>query len=104
MVNPTSPTCLKGSPWVSEMALPLLIGQLQNELISVLNDDNFHPAAEIHPYHHPQIEGECAIDTTEACIIKHYSVTQNAYNPLDEKDTGKQAIAAYEMRVKMKSS
>jgi hypothetical protein len=31
-------------------------------------------------------------------------VTQNVYNPLNEKDTGKQANAAYEMRVKMKSS
>jgi len=53
MVNPVKPTCLKGSPWVQSMAIPLLIGQLQNELITIVNDDNFHPAAELFPYHHP---------------------------------------------------
>lgn len=53
MINPTVPSCLKGSPWIQDMAIPLLIGQLQNELISVVNDDNFHPADEVRHYHHP---------------------------------------------------
>jgi len=104
MINPTVPYCLKGSPWIQEMAIPLLIGQLQNELISVINEDNFHPAEEVHPYHHPELEGTCPLDGTTACEIKHFSVTQNAYNHLSEFDTGRQDISAYEMRVKMKSS
>lgn len=104
MINQSVPYCLKGSPWVQEMAIPLLIGQLQNDLISVVNEDNFHRATDLFPYHHPEINGSCAIDTTTACEIKHYSVTQNAYNPLDERDTGKQRISAYEMRTKLKSS
>ena len=104
MINPTLPTCLKGSPWVQEMAIPLLIGQLQNALTSIVNEDNFHSAEEVHPYHHPELEGSCPLDGTTACTIKHLSVTQNAYNHLNELDTGKQPVSAYEMRVKMKSS
>ena len=40
IVNPVKPICLKGSPWLQNMAIPLLIGQLQNELITIFNDDN----------------------------------------------------------------
>lgn len=104
IVNDSVAYCLKGSPWVQEMAIPLLIGQLQNELISVVNDDNFHRATDLFPYHHPEMNGTCALDTTVPCTINHFSITQNAYNPLDELDTGKQSISAYEMRVKLKSS
>jgi hypothetical protein len=28
MINPTVPTCLKGSPWVEKMVIPALIGTL----------------------------------------------------------------------------
>jgi hypothetical protein len=104
MVNPTVPTCLKGSPWVEKMVIPALIGTLQNSLITVENDDNFHRAATVYPYHHPELEGTCALDTKVPCVIKHTSVTENAYNMLDEMDTGNVAISAYEMRVKLKSS
>jgi len=37
-------------------------------------------------------------------VIKHTSVTENAYSMLDEMDTGSVSISAYEMRVKLKSS
>lgn len=103
-INPTVPYCIKGSPWISEMAVTLLVGQMQNSLISVINDDNFHAAATVYPYHHPELDGTCALNTTVQCQIKHFSVTENAYSLLNEMDTGKQAVAAYEMRVKMKSS
>lgn len=103
-INPTVPYCLKGSPWITEMAVTLLVGKMQNALISVINDDNFHAAATVYPYHHPEMDGTCDLNTTVPCQIKHFSVTENAYNMLNELDTGKQAIAAYEMRVKMKSS
>ena len=104
MVNPTVATCLKGSPWVEKMVIPYLIGELQNSLINIVNDDNFHRAATVYPYHHPELEGTCAIDTKVSCEIKHTSVTENVYNTLNELDTGKQSISAYEMRVKLKSS
>jgi len=104
MVNPNVPTCIKGSSWINDFAVPLLVGKLQNSLISVINDDNFHPAAAVYPYHHPTLEGTCALNTTTKCSIKHTSVTENAYNILNELDTGIQPVAAYEMRTKMKSS
>ena len=104
MINPTIPTCIKGSPWIRDMAVTLLVGKLQNSLISVINDDNFHSAAAVYPYHHPEMDGACDLQTTSPCTIKHISITQNAYSVLNELDTGNQTIAAYEMRVKMKSA
>lgn len=89
MVNPNSPTCIKGSSWINDFALPMLVGKLQNSLISVINDDNFHPAAEVFPYHHPELVGTCPLSTTTKCSIKHTSVTENVYNILNELDTGR---------------
>ena len=104
MVNPTVPTCLKGSPWVEKMVIPYLIGDLQNSLIEIINDDNFHKAATVYPYHHPEFDGTCDVNTTVPCTLNHKSVTENVYSHLNEFDTGKESISAYEMRVKLKSS
>lgn len=63
MVNPPSKTCLTGSPWVKDHVIPALVGSFENPLISVANDDNFHGAADLFPYHHPDLLTSCPLDT-----------------------------------------
>jgi hypothetical protein len=104
MVNPDDPKCWTGSPWVQNEVIPAMIGDLGNPLISIKNDDNFHRAATVYPYHHPELQGQCPVKVGEPCEIFHFSVTENVYNKLNELDTGKTAVSAYEMRAKLKSS
>lgn len=67
-----------------------------------MNDDNFHKASELFPFHHPEIDSDC-LDKTGPCSVTHYSVTQNKYDKLNELDLGKTPIASQSMRVKFKS-
>jgi hypothetical protein len=101
-VNPELPTCLHGSPWVNTSLTPW-VGPFTNKNAVLVNDDNFHPASEISPYHHPALTNNCT-DSTSACVVAHISITENVYHKLDEMSLGKTPIAAYEMRTKMKSS
>ena len=103
MVNVPTPDCIKGSPWIEERALKTLVGDLNDPQVSLVNNDNFHPASEVYPYHHPEVSGDCN-DHSGPCTVNHFSVTQNVYSHLDELDLGKTPIAARSMRVKMKSS
>jgi len=101
-VNPELPTCLHGSPWVKSTGLQW-VGSFTNKKAVLVNDDNFHPADQVVPYHHPDIFNNCT-DEESACVVKHISITENVYNKLDETSLGKTPLAANEMRVKMKSS
>jgi hypothetical protein len=100
-VNPELPTCLHGSPWINQSLTPW-VGTFANEEAVLINDDNFHPASEISPYHHPNLTSNCTSDS--ACVVSHISITENVYHKLDETVLAKTPIAAYEMRAKMKSS
>ena len=55
MINVPTPSCLKGSPWIEERALNNLVGELADPQVTLINNDNFHPAKELFPYHHPEL-------------------------------------------------
>lgn len=103
LINVPTPQCLKGSPWVSERALQTLVGDFANSNISLHNDDNFHRASTVYPYHHPEIAQDCK-SASGACTVEHISITENAYATLNELDLGTTPIAAIDMKVKLKSS
>lgn len=103
LVNDPTPKCLKGSPWVQERALKTLVGDFADSDVTLRNDDNFHRASTVYPYHHPDIDQGCA-DSTGPCEIVHISNTENAYDALNELDLGTTPIAATDMKLKMKSS
>mmetsp|Transcript_9527 Transcript_9527/g.12987 ORF Transcript_9527/g.12987 Transcript_9527/m.12987 type:complete len:243 (+) Transcript_9527:553-1281(+) len=103
IVNVPTPSCIKGSPWIQERALKTLVGNLSDPQVTLVNDDNFHRASTVYPYHHPELSGDCA-DHSGPCTVKHISVTQNEYDKLNELDLGKTPIGATSMRVKLKSS
>lgn len=102
--NVPTPQCLKGSPWVAERALKTLVGPITNPNVIVHDSDNFHRASTVYPYHHPQITHTCEENTENSCEVYHISCSENVYDLLDELDLGKTAIAATEVKLKMKSS
>jgi len=71
--------------------------------VTLTNSDNFHPASEVFPYHHPELTSDCD-SQSGPCTVSHISVTELHYDLLDELDLGKTPIAATSMRVKLKSS
>jgi len=103
LINVPTPQCIKGSPWVQERALKTLVGDLADSEITLTNDDNFHRASTVYPYHHPDVQQTCE-GTTGPCEVIHISNTENAYATLNELDLGTTPIAAVDMKVKMKSS
>jgi len=45
IINAESPTCIKGSPWMNQYAVPMMNqGEYRNKQIKLVNNDNFHPA------------------------------------------------------------
>jgi len=106
IINTPSPTCLKGSPWMDEYAVPLMLqGPYKNSNIKFVNNDNFHPAKQLFPYHHPEIASTCPGDTTTECTVEHISVTTLHYTIVDEHfDFGTAPAAATEMKAKIKSA
>ena len=103
IVNVATNTCIKGSPWVEERALKTLVGNLADPQVNLVNNDNFHPASQVLPYHHPELTSDCDA-RSGPCDVTHISVTQNTYDKLNELDLGTTPIAATSMRVKLKSS
>ena len=103
MINVPTPDCIKGSQWVEENALKILVGDIADSTVTLVNNDNFHPASEVVHYHHPEVDSDCA-DQDGACTVNHISITENIYDRLNELDLGKTPIAAKSMRVKLKSS
>lgn len=73
-----------------------------NNVTTISNQDNFHRAYTLIPYHHPQINNTC-FDHSEKCTLNTVTVTENLYNDLDKLDTGMYPVAASEMKVKMSS-
>lgn len=59
IINVETPSCLKGSPWIEERALKTLVGDLADPQVTLSNSDNFHPAAQVYPYHHPELTSDC---------------------------------------------
>ena len=53
IINVPTPYCIKGSPWVEERALKNLVGELSDSNVTLVNNDNFHRASTVYPYHHP---------------------------------------------------
>lgn len=106
LINAESPKCFKGTPWVDAHLLETWIPSpvSWNSNISVVNNDNFHNAASVTPYHHPEIEGRCNSATTTACEIMHVSNTEGSYNGFDDWKHSKNPISAYEIKTKIKSS
>jgi len=52
IINVPTPYCIKGSPWIEERALKTLVGDLSDD-VTLVNNDNFHRASTVYPYHHP---------------------------------------------------
>ena len=71
---------------------------------TLIGSDQFHRASSVAPYHHPDIEGSCLLNTTGPCSFTSISITENIYNSQNDfiKDETFQ-VAASEMRVKMKA-
>jgi len=53
LINKASNLCFKGQPWVEEFVLPAWIDINWNPNITVVDNENFHNAATVYPYHHP---------------------------------------------------
>lgn len=75
-----------------------------NPFITVQDNDSFHGAAELFPYHHPTITKSCSRDTTGPCTTVHISNTDLAYNKLHEYTLKREPISAYEIKTKLKSN
>lgn len=54
-INPDVPTCLAGSPWVSNVAVNIMADDknFKNKNVKLVNHDEFHRASTVYPYHHP---------------------------------------------------
>jgi len=87
-ISPDDPTCLGGSPWVSNVAVNIMADDktFKNQNVKLTSHDEFHRASTVVPVHHPYIEGECSLTTTKKCDFVHYSVTENVYNSLNDFD------------------
>ena len=59
LINVPDNKCLKGSPWVEERALKNLVGEFADPDVTLSNNDNFHRAATVYPYHHPDLQNSC---------------------------------------------
>ena len=68
------------------------------------DDDSFHGAAEVFPYHHPEVENSCAIDVKVPCETVHISNTEHSYNTFDDYKLAKAPLSAYEIKTKLKSN
>jgi hypothetical protein len=96
LVNPVSPTCLKGSPWVQKAQE--LLGGLKNITYDI--NDNFHRVYSVTPIHLPKVDNECL---TEGCTLKATTVSEAIYDTLDDFDTGFTPLGASEIKAKLVS-
>jgi len=103
-VNLPSVKCLHGAPWVSEYAVPTLVGSFKNSNIALEDDNNFHRSSTVYPYHHPHITSSCETAGSSACTIQSVSNSMNIYDSLKENQITRTAISASEIRAKMKSN
>lgn len=75
-----------------------------NKNITVRDDDSFHGASEVFPYHHPEVETFCDAATQVPCETLHISNTELSYNAFDDMKIGKAPLSAYEIKTKLKSN
>lgn len=100
--NIPAPDCLTGSPFLDANAHRIMAGEIPNKLVSISNDDNFHLAYTVYPYHHPQLNNTCEDTKSKTnCTIYAISTTENIYESSD--DDGVHAVGATEMKTKLKS-
>lgn len=87
LIAPDSLTCWSGTQWVQDNLLNAWIARNPewNPLITVIDDDSFHQASEVYPYHHPEVDGQCAADTQVACTVTHISNTELSYGTINDK-------------------
>lgn len=102
LINNESVVCFKGQPWVQEFALATWI-DVPNKNITLIDNENFHNAATVYPFHHPEIDGSCSANIKTACTVFHISNSENAYNSFDEWKLSNSPISAYETKTKLKS-
>lgn len=103
LVNQNSPTCLQGSPWISNVAQKTMAGPFANSNIELNTQDNFHRVYTVTPVHLPQVNNTCSSDATSLCTLETIAVSENLYGNLDSLDTGFYPIASTEMRAKLMS-
>jgi len=106
LINKESPLCFKGVPYFEENLLNQWIdtSKMWNPFITVKNNDNFHNAAAVFPYHHPEIEHTCDINVSAPCEVTHISNSEHSYNVFDDYKLAKAAMSAYEIKAKIKSN
>lgn len=100
---PSSQTnCYCGSP-LSNIAGAIMYN-VDPQRFAIESLDAFQNVAETHPVHLPHIWNSCIDSTKEKCTLNVTTVSQNAYDFLDDKlDTGSTHVAATEIRMKLKS-
>lgn len=76
----------------------------KNPNVTMKTSDQFHRASTVWPVHHPIIEGECSLDSTTPCEFKTVTITENTYSSANDFTVlDRFQVAAWDMRVKMKS-
>lgn len=103
-INPVDdPTCGHGNEWTVEVTQKVMGGYLNNDNITVVNDDNFHRVQSIAPVHLPYISDSCSQDTTAPCTLNTVTISENYYEKVDALDTGSYPTSAYEIKTKISS-
>lgn len=96
--------CTCGSPWVEQVAAPMMKGDLDVKLIV---KDAFHDVSDVRPFHLPHIfeptPGSACAAPGPDCRMNSTTVTMPIYDLKDLVDTGLWPITASEMRTKFKS-
>lgn len=99
-ICPPEPTCNNGSPWNSSNAQRIMAGDLNG--VSVYSNDYFHRVYSVVPDSLPYYNNTCAYGQ-DGCVLYGVSVTQAYYESLNEQATGRQPVAAFELKTKMQS-
>jgi len=77
-------------------------GALPGKNMKVDNDDNFHRVESVNPVHLPEVDSDCAKDSSN-CTLKSITVSECIYEQLDKLDTGYYPVAASEIKTKISS-
>eukprot|EP00808_Paulinella_micropora_P015800 g6951.t1 len=77
---PPPSDCTPACPWTTQVSQAQMgVGQAG---LSIVNQDGFHKAYELFPYHHPQVYNSCK--SPQACVLNTSTVTEALYHTGEE--------------------
>ena len=100
--------CVCGSPWVTNVAAPLVAGTDLQSSFTVASADAFHDVSDEHPFHLPHIWNTCGKDNDSkdaaACTLNITTLTMPVVKAGSLFPNASSApLSALEMRTKLKS-